>query len=47
MRFFANAQNDFDLHGILEEGGLVVATPPLSPPLLKLKYCHSERNEVK
>ncbi|KAF0194990.1 MAG: hypothetical protein FD166_3230 [Bacteroidetes bacterium] len=32
MRFFANAQNDFDLHGILEEGGLVVALPPPSPP---------------
>jgi hypothetical protein len=47
MIFFANAQNDFDLHDILEEGGLVEALPPSSPPLLKLKYCHSERNEVK
>jgi hypothetical protein len=46
MRFFANAQNDYDLQGF-RKGGLVAASPQPSPLILTLTDCHSERNEVK
>ena len=37
MRFFANAQNDFEFSWFLREG----------PLRNKRMYCHSERNVVK